>query len=187
MFCPKCGEDSGEFKFCPYCGSKIPDEEVKTAVWSMGMACPHCGGTKLEGNNCAFCGAQLIAETHRLNDRKSEAVQIPFGKYKGYHSFLELNEDGILIQNAKHSEHKIPYDGVTSVLLRKERFFCYGWLSLRYTNNFYQPPAFHLKDALQDATTFMYISKEDAVKMKQAYYALKSIVEKNGGTAKYIE
>ena len=61
MFCPNCGNDCVNAKFCIKCGTKV-DQEVKEAPeWSGGSPCPHCGGTKLDGKNCAFCGAQLLA------------------------------------------------------------------------------------------------------------------------------
>ena len=62
MFCPNCGKDCADSKFCSMCGTKIPDTEAMDAVWSVGMPCPHCGGTKLDGLNCAFCGSQLLLE-----------------------------------------------------------------------------------------------------------------------------
>ena len=60
MFCPKCGKDAGEYKFCPHCGTAMP--VLEAAVWSVGMPCPHCGGTELVGDSCAFCGARLVTE-----------------------------------------------------------------------------------------------------------------------------
>jgi DNA-directed RNA polymerase subunit RPC12/RpoP len=182
MFCPKCGKDSGEFMFCPYCGTKIPDEEVKTAVWSMGMACPHCGGTRLEGNNCAFCGAQLMVEIPEKEANKSEYASIPLGAYKGCNSFLQLDEKGVLIRNEKHDEHRIPYGEITAVGLRKHKLFSFAWLSFRWTENAYLPLPTKFLQACNDETTFFYFS-DDEVVVQQIFYAIKEVVEKNNGVA----
>ena len=65
MFCPKCGNNCGDNRFCGHCGAQVQtvtEQKPQQTAWSVGMACPHCGGTKLEGKNCAFCGAQLMAD-----------------------------------------------------------------------------------------------------------------------------
>ena len=67
MFCPNCGKDCGDGKFCSECGTQLQQSaktDAQQMEWKVGMACPHCGGTKLEGNCCAFCGAQLMLEEY---------------------------------------------------------------------------------------------------------------------------
>ena len=190
MFCPKCGNNCGDNRFCGRCGAQVQAvtvQEPQQTAWSVGMACPHCGGTKLEGKNCTFCGAQLMADMPEEYIKRSEYDTIPFGAYDGYRSFLQLDASGVLIKNAGDSERRIPYESITSILLRKERVFSHGWLSFRYSENSHWPLALRIADAVNDATTFIYVSDVDAIKMKQAYYAIKTIVEKNGGTARYIE
>ena len=76
MFCPKCGNNCGDNRFCGRCGAQVQTVSVQKPqqpAWSVGMACPHCGGTKLDGNNCAFCGAQLMVaselqDSNRVNN-----------------------------------------------------------------------------------------------------------------------
>ncbi len=69
MICTKCGKDSGEFPFCPYCGEKMQNQ---SAVWRVGMPCPHCGGLELEGDRCAFCGVLLV------NGREQTEEALPY-------------------------------------------------------------------------------------------------------------
>ena len=190
MFCPKCGNNCGDNRFCGRCGAQVQmatEQQPQQIAWVAGMACPHCGGTKLEGNNCAFCGAQLIADMPEEYVQRDEYDGFPFGAYNGYRSFMQLDASGVLIKNARYSERKIPYESITSILLREARVFSHGWLSFRYAENSHLPLVVRIADAVNDATTFIYVTDVDAIKMKQAYYSIKTIVEKNGGTARYIE
>lgn len=90
MFCPKCGNNCGDNRFCGRCGAQVQEAvQVSTQpAWSVGMACPHCGGTKLEGNHCAFCGAQLMtsvsvatSQPDPLATSQDDSFDIPYGKY----------------------------------------------------------------------------------------------------------
>lgn len=148
MFCPKCGNDSGEFKFCPYCGTKIPEEEVKTAVWSVGMACPHCGGTKLDGNNCAFCGAQLIADTSY-----KEYVDIPLGTYKGrLLGTLTLKENSVVMRYRflMLYEQEVPYNQLQRVCFIRAYRNNPGYIGVDWVGRRSQPSQMHPKGNLHD-------------------------------------
>ncbi len=56
--CPACEEAcTADKKFCPKCGTKLPDTTV-----AQGAVCPQCGKQNTVGTNfCAECGTKLPA------------------------------------------------------------------------------------------------------------------------------
>ena len=100
MFCVKCGKDVGTFRFCPHCGTAVPEKEE--AVWAVGMACAHCGGTKLEGDSCAFCGAKLVEAPLPQEDREWDVYDVPYRDFyvgQGYH--IEIKKDVVQVRHKK--------------------------------------------------------------------------------------
>ena len=64
MFCPNCGRECKDGRFCMGCGTRLPEEAVElrdAAPWRPGMACPFCGANEVEGNRCAYCGGVLAS------------------------------------------------------------------------------------------------------------------------------
>ena len=64
MFCPNCGRECKDGRFCMGCGTRLPEEAVDlrdAAPWRPGMACPFCGANEVEGNRCAYCGGVLAS------------------------------------------------------------------------------------------------------------------------------
>ncbi|MEN6551350.1 MAG: zinc ribbon domain-containing protein, partial [Methanobacterium sp.] len=61
MNCSNCGEDIGEAKFCPQCGSKVEEilvaEEAPVEV-SSEKYCPECNVIVEEANFCPDCGGK---------------------------------------------------------------------------------------------------------------------------------
>lgn len=147
MFCPNCGNDCKDAKFCIKCGTKIQFEEVTqspNAVWSVGMPCPHCGGTKLDGNNCAFCGAQLIdpSQQSQRTDTEEDSYELPVGKYRvlAWGEAFKLENKGIylkVLRGFRKCETRIRYDQICKVRYVRsgtvERGS--GEIAFRYTEN----------------------------------------------------
>ena len=107
MYCPNCGNDCGDARFCVKCGTELSREEKKTEAWTVGMPCPHCGGTQLDGRSCAFCGAQLMFDSlHEtvipVHDQGLDSYDIPYGKFypnplSKY--CLSIEKNGIVIES----------------------------------------------------------------------------------------
>lgn len=116
MFCPKCGKDGKDFKFCSYCGTEMPILEETPEVWSVGMACPHCGGTKLEGKNCAFCGAQLMLDVPGGEDEDS--FEIPYGKFGRAGRLTLLDDHFTCVEQGlfKTFTITVPYKRITKIV-----------------------------------------------------------------------
>ncbi|MBQ2384447.1 MAG: zinc ribbon domain-containing protein [Oscillospiraceae bacterium] len=81
MFCVKCGEDVGKFRFCPHCGTAVPEQEPE--AWSVGMPCPNCGASEVEDGRCAFCGTVLAEDRDDGEKTKKIPVERVYGFY--YH------------------------------------------------------------------------------------------------------
>lgn len=146
MFCPNCGKDCQDARFCTPCGTNLQNDESLQAhqtAWSVGMPCPHCGGTKLEGQNCAFCGAQLLdpLQQPQQTDTQEDSYEFPVGSYmSSIGDFLNLGNvslsitKGILFKKIKTS---IPYDQMNKVMLVRPRKddASFGYLLFRYQDN----------------------------------------------------
>lgn len=129
MFCVKCGKDAGQFRFCPHCGTQVP--EIEEPVWSVGMACPHCGGTKLEGNCCAFCGAQLIVGEEE-NDQRLFTMRV----YKGLAGeWISVEPHRVVIGFrwlCLKKVHEIPYEDIQHLRFVRAHGDKYGYLLIRW-------------------------------------------------------
>ena len=136
MFCPNCGKDCKDAKFCPECGTKLPQTVKTDAPWQPGMPCPHCGGTKLDGSNCLFCGAQLIVEVAQTSSEDPDSFEIPFGNFRAFGATLKIGRDAIVIEKdglLVPRKNRIPYTQLTEVT-----FFYndrnYGYLELSWSD-----------------------------------------------------
>ena len=53
--CPNCGNDAGDSKFCPNCGTKIEEKMPRSF-------CPECGSDVGNSKFCPNCGAKILNE-----------------------------------------------------------------------------------------------------------------------------
>ena len=115
MFCPKCGRDRGEDRFCMACGTRIPREMEKPAEELMGLP-------------------------KRTNTQKGSPV-IPTSRgFLGMNGCaVLLSETGVSISSV--SRITIPYGELSTVIYRRPRYD--GWKSgvllLRGGPNRYAP------------------------------------------------
>ena len=85
MFCPKCGKDVGDAKFCSNCGAQIPkdvvQEEIKPTIDK--VTPPPLGPTKTKKKNgclwiivvvCIFLTVIMVAATQETNDDPDSSV-----------------------------------------------------------------------------------------------------------------
>ncbi len=59
-FCPNCGSDVGDSKFCPNCGTEIGEEKPKSF-------CPNCGSDVGDSKFCPNCGTKIDEDTGNAN------------------------------------------------------------------------------------------------------------------------
>ena len=101
MFCPNCGHDCGEYRFCSQCGTQIMDYTVT------------------EAQN-RVCHGDPIAEKQPEVKRAEIAVELPCGIYEGAMSSLALYERELVVKNQvslfKIIETTIPYDKIKAVM-----------------------------------------------------------------------
>ena len=184
MFCPNCGNNCGNANFCASCGTKLPQAAalaVQSGEWKVGMPCPNCGGTQLDGQKCAFCGSQLVVNVNPAED----TVPIPYGYYKGVHSYLELKEDHLVISTwffwAKRDKKMfcVSYPDLKRVILHKGvGKYDGGYLSIRWGDNIHIPTPNSDREASGDFATVHFCSHELEV-YEQIYRALKTIIDHN--------
>ena len=175
MFCPNCGKDCGSAKFCPECGTKLPQAAKKDAVWQVGIPCPNCGGNRLEGNYCAFCGTQMLLGTLDSN-RSSNTTEIPLGIYEGCNGRLKLEENAVtLIRNHGSRSFSIRnmYAYLTKLIYYRPRGSRNGYLTIRWIGNtdFPMPDISELET---DASTLAFSAERDLV-FYHIYSLLKAI------------
>ena len=186
MFCPNCGNDCKDAKFCVKCGTKIQSEEdaqSSNAVWSVGMPCPHCGGTKLDGNNCAFCGAQMIAAEPKMV--RQQYPEPPVGKWYfcGRDGCLELTETYVKISMNFVSPEKrgrvIPYNEIFLVsFVPSKSIFATGFLCVRGWQDRHSPSPTTFLEAYDDISS-VYFSKAYNSEFRVIYEFLKKCADIN--------
>ena len=162
MFCPNCGQDCRDAKFCTGCGTQLQQavaQESKKAAWAVGTPCPYCGGVGLNGNCCAFCGVQLIADTHEgESKRKPVFPKPPLGIYRNSRSEqIEITEDAIvfkvqldILNYASWKRTAIPFEEIINVTLVPGDFFTAGFLSVRRKQDKYNPIPKGISDVFGD-------------------------------------
>ena len=163
MFCPNCGNDCGNARFCVRCGAKV--EAKMPTTWFPGIPCPFCGGTQQENGVCLFCGAHL---TEVSSDPPSKLPPVPewmIGKRydnKGLGHCFEMTKDYVrfLSKGPRTSERDyiIPLDEVYAVKCTKKIGIWSGWICVRSWGDMYlpfpkglgtatDPACFHFPDA----------------------------------------
>ena len=139
MFCPNCGKDCGDGKFCSECGTQLQQsakKDTQQTEWKVGMACPHCGGTKLEGIYCAFCGAQLIADLQSTETEEEDSYELPFRKYRAVWASIHIAKEELVVEKdgfLKKKVYRIPYNQLTSVVFARNENL-YGTMTFYWNN-----------------------------------------------------
>ena len=149
MFCPNCGQDCGDARFCTGCGTQLQQavaQESKKAAWTVGTPCPYCGGVGLNGNCCAFCGVQLISEdtAEKKTKKELEFPEPPIGKYKYVDGYLEIGKESVTIYKNhifKKYTTTIPYHEISAVTFGDGQLDVAGFLCVRSIRNRTIPPA----------------------------------------------
>ena len=187
MFCPNCGKDCGDGKFCSECGTQLQQStktDTQQTQWKVGMACPHCGGTKLEGNCCAFCGSQLMLD-EKKEENEDVSYCIPVGKYGGGISGggqIEFANNLLVVRTYgffKTYESRIPYSQITQVVYIRPGM-CEGYLVIRWEGNKDLPlPA--EGNHKQDRTSVRFTAEYDEL-FYSFFYMLKTLAP---ATAKF--
>lgn len=101
MFCPNCGHDCGEYRFCSQCGTQIRDYTVT-------------------GAQNRVCQSEQIAEKQPEGKNAKIAAELPCGVYEGAMSSLALYEREFAVKNQvslfKIIETTIPYNKLKTVI-----------------------------------------------------------------------
>ena len=163
MFCPNCGQDCGDARFCSGCGTQLQQavaQDSKKTAWSVGTPCPYCGGVGLNGNCCAFCGVQLISEDTADQKAKKELKfpEPPIGIYKDAAGYIEIGDHSVtFLRNlwplAPKSKLTIPFDEIYAVSYAKGVTLNSGFLCVRSWQDRYIPLCDNSTDAVLDKTS----------------------------------
>lgn len=143
MFCPNCGVEAGDGRFCRACGARLDGagEAPGLSGWTVGMPCPYCGASELEGDRCAYCGSRLLFQGGPQRG-KADPTDILYRKYWTPCGCLVLAKDGLLISRIialRSCKTMIPYDRINCVSL--ERTNKKGFLFVRGNSDEKKPPA----------------------------------------------
>ena len=99
------------------------------------MFCPNCGKDCGNGKFCSSCGTKLFQETEEQPFEMNDSYAIPKGEFKGYGSYMKLEENAFVIHNqfALGKQIRIPYNQITGVLyVRPEKkLLSNGYLFVR--------------------------------------------------------
>ena len=160
MFCPNCGQDCGDAKFCTGCGTQLKqatENKLQKAAWTVGTPCPYCGGVGLNGNCCAFCGVQLISEDTVEKETKKELKfpEPPIGKYTYGDGYLEISKDSVTIYQRPFPIFKarvltIPFNEIAAVSFGDGQFDLAGFLCVRNFRNKSVPLITRASNAVSD-------------------------------------
>ena len=179
MFCPHCGNNCGDARFCPSCGTKLQQAAapaVQSGEWKVGMPCPHCGATKLDGDCCAFCGAQLQKSDAKVERTANYSSEIPLGKYKGVNSSLTLYENVFILQRRvifKNYKTEIPYDQIVSAIYIRPLRSDFGYVVFRWQGN-KDLPIGDMKAIDLDHTTIV-VADYNEFELYHVFYALRAM------------
>lgn len=153
MFCPNCGTDCGEAKFCSECGTKLhrPNE-----------------------TNCTTRSDGADATESAVN------LDIPVGKYDGTFGYVELRDAEVFLHKKvffKTFETSIRYTDITAVAYQKSTGFSTGFLSIRSRQECFIPLA-DKSNAASDKTALVFGSQMNAP-MYHIYQCLQAFAERN--------
>lgn len=181
MFCPKCGRECKDGRFCMECGTRLPEEAVElrdAAPWRPGMACPFCGANEVDGNRCAYCGGVLVLDKLELTEQEEKRGLIP-GEYHGIGKccYLKLEEDRLIVRNEEIFEPiVIPYDRLIDLHIHIGK--PYNWISFRKKEIAAIPLPRVFSRACIDPATFIFL-KSDVRNYEELAGFFQEHVEKN--------
>lgn len=128
MFCPNCGRDCGEDRFCVACGTRIPREMEMVREQ---MPCSHYEGNETAEGCCAYGGEKhskgsAVKLPKRTNTQKGSPV-IPTSR-----GFLGMNGRAVLLSEtsvtiSSGSRITIPYSELSAVIYLRPEYD--GWKS----------------------------------------------------------
>ncbi len=173
MFCPNCGVEAGDGRFCRACGARLDGagEAPGLSGWTVGMPCPYCGAGELEGDRCAYCGSRLLFQGGPQRG-KADPTDILYRKYWTPCGCLVLAKDGLLISRIialRSCKTMIPYDRINCVSL--ERTNKKGFLFVRGNSDEKKPPASEREYTL-DRNTIYFPLKQVGTLYQQIFWFL---------------
>lgn len=126
MFCPKCGRDCGNKRFCSSCGMKLNQDAEQSIVWSVNSPCSHCVGLPM-GLHMGESGSWIL-----------------------------FRRDHLVFENSMHREYTISYDQITDVAYIPPRLLDYGYMVLRWKDNSHLPFPVNYVQAIQDEAVIFF-------------------------------
>jgi hypothetical protein len=122
MFCPNCGKNCGNDRFCSSCGTKLNQDAEQSSAWTAEQPCPKCRGTKWEGDRCAFCGAQRNCDSPKTELAIEDSYEIPFRRYRAVLAWIQLAKEELVIEKdglLGKSVYRIPYTQLSEVVFSR--------------------------------------------------------------------
>lgn len=109
MFCPNCGHDCGEYRFCSQCGTQVRnDSTVKESVG---------------GEGCIFLDTTQIPNVYKNKNTKKGSTEIPTsGGYLGIAGSVVLSDSAVSVCVKRlFKKHRtwIPYDRLIAVVYKR--------------------------------------------------------------------
>ena len=109
MFCPNCGHNCGEYRFCSQCGTQVRnDSTVKESVG---------------GKGCIFSDTTQIPNVYKNKNTKKGSTEIPTsGGYLGIAGSVVLSDSAVSVCAKRLFEkHRtlIPYDQLIAVVYKR--------------------------------------------------------------------
>lgn len=141
MFCPNCGNNCGDAKFCSECGQDLRNLNLSNT------------------------------ETKVPESLKAEMPEPPIGRYENMdHNYVELDADSIIFGKKpllmSATRRSIPYSSVKAVAYADGvKLRTGGYLSVQEEGNL-SGPKNSVKDAVADETSITFSWKENAAFLK---------------------
>ena len=160
MFCPSCGKDCGDAKFCSECGQNLRNVAI--------------------GNNTE---SPRLKDDEKANRKYAEAEypEPPVGRYNNHdHDYIEIKKDSLIIYKKNFLQKPTSHE----ILYKKIRCVTYGdlgvlggFLSIRDNNN-QSPPLITDKYAYADETSIPF-SRYQSDDFQKVYDFLKICADMN--------
>lgn len=190
MFCPNCGRNCRNERFCSECGTKLPQETEKSTILPTGQTSLYCGGTMPEGGYCPLCGARLKETVTQKKTEEDFSADIPCGLYRGVMSSITLYDTACVVMQTprlfKKHETRIPYNQITSLMYFRAGYIegTLGYLLIRWEGNKNEPIP-EGKQLGRDLTTVV-IPEEDDTLFYHIYYMLKAMAPQSAEFKMYV-
>lgn len=120
MYCPNCGKDCGEFKFCPDCGTRMADYVIKEA---QEQSHPNCGKDCEDFSPCQNGIGKSKQSGYENKNTKKGTTDIPTsGGYLGVCGSVVLSDSAVSVcVKSLFKKHRtwIPYDQLIAVVYKR--------------------------------------------------------------------